>query len=169
MFEELFPGPIALARQRNSPLPEERRQFLDHLKSLGCARNSLRAVACKLVVIVRHLDLCGENAVDIATVERMARRWATDHSRRRGRATTALAARSFRYWATQWLQWLERLTVPAPIAPPPYHGLLDGFTAYLCEERGLSAASIRSHGWKTKTFLAWWANGRDGGGGRLGT
>jgi hypothetical protein len=87
------------------------------------------------VVIVRHLDLSGQNAVDIAVVERVARRWATDHSRRRV-ATTALAARNFRYWAVQWLQWLGRLTVPAPIAPPPYHGLLDGFTTYLCESGG---------------------------------
>jgi hypothetical protein len=31
---------------------------------------------------------------------------------------------------------LGRLTVPAPIAPPPYHGLLDGFTTYLCESGG---------------------------------
>jgi hypothetical protein len=136
MFEALFPGPIALARQRKSPLPEERRQFLDHLQSLGYARNTLHAVACELVVIVRHLDLSGQNAVDLAVVERVARRWATDHSRRRGRATTALAARNFRYWAAQWLQWLGRLTASAPLAPPPYHGLLDGFTAYLRDERG---------------------------------
>jgi len=31
----------------------------------------------------------------------------------------------------------------------------------MCDERGLTAASIRSHGWKTKTFLAWyWPQGR---------
>ena len=161
MFEELFTGPIALARQHASPFPEERRQFLRHLRDLGYARNSLHAVACELVVIVRHLDLFGQNAVDIAAVERVARRWATDHSRRRGCATTARAARNFRYWAVQWLQWLGRLTAPAPIAAPPYHGLLDGFTTYMRDERGLTSASIRSHGWKTKTFLAWyWPQGR---------
>jgi integrase/recombinase XerD len=161
MFEELFPGPVALARHQNSPVPEERRQFLDHLKRLGYARHSLRSVAGKLVVIVRHPELSGQREVDIAVVERIARRWAGDHSRRRGRATTALAERNFRYWATQWLRWQGRLTVPPPIAPPPYHGLLDGFTAYLGEERGLSAASIRSHGWKTNVFLAWyWPHGR---------
>jgi integrase/recombinase XerD len=160
MFEELFTGPIALARQRASPFREERRQFLYHLKGLGYARNSLHAVACELVVIVRHLDLSGQSAVEMAVVERVARRWATDHSRRRGRATTALAARNFRYWETQWLQWLGRLTAPTPIAPP-YDRLLDGFTTYLRDERGLTAASIRSHGWKTKTFLAWyWPQGR---------
>ena len=161
MFEELFSGPIALARQHESPFPEERRQFLRHLQDLGYARNSLHAVACELVVIVRHLDLSGRNAVDRAVVDRVARRWAADHSRRRGRATTALAARNFRYWAVQWLQWLGRLTAPAPMALPPYQGLLDSFTRYMRDELGLAPASIRSHGWKTKTFLAWyWPQGR---------
>jgi hypothetical protein len=57
MFEELFTGPIALARQHQSLFPEERRQFFRHLKDLGYARNTLHAVACELVVITRHLDL----------------------------------------------------------------------------------------------------------------
>jgi site-specific recombinase XerD len=161
MFEALFSGPIALARQYESPFPEERRQFLSHLNDLGYARNTLHAVACELLVIVRHLDLSGQKAVDIALVEGVAQRWATAHSRRRGRATTALAARNFRYWAVQWLQWLGRVTGSAPLARPPYQDLLDRFTTYLREERGLTFASIRSHGWKTKTFLAWyWLQGR---------
>ena len=33
MFEELFEGPIARARQRESPLPDERRRFLSHLQT----------------------------------------------------------------------------------------------------------------------------------------
>ena len=49
MFEELFTGRIALARQHECPFPEERRQFLRHLKDLGYARNTLHAVACELV------------------------------------------------------------------------------------------------------------------------
>ena len=35
MFEELFEGPIARARQRESPLPEGRRDFLSYLQALG--------------------------------------------------------------------------------------------------------------------------------------
>ena len=57
--------------QCESPFPEERRQFLRHLQDLGYARNSLHAVACELVVIVRHLDLSGRNAVDRAVVDRV--------------------------------------------------------------------------------------------------
>jgi site-specific recombinase XerD len=160
MFEELFTGPIALARQHASPFPEERRQFLRHLKELGYARNSLHAVACELVVITQYLDLSGRDPLDVAVVEAVARRWATRHSRRRG-ASVVRATRNFRYWAVQWLRWWGRLTEPAPVASPPFQSLLDAFTAYMRDERGLTAASVRSHSWKTKTFLAWyWPQGR---------
>ncbi len=63
MFEELFTRRIALARQHQCPFPEERRQFLRHLKDLGYARNTLHAVACELVVITRLLELSGRDAL----------------------------------------------------------------------------------------------------------
>lgn len=161
MFEELFTGPIALARQRTTAFPEERRHFLRHLKDLGYARNSLRAVAGELVVITRQLDLSGPEVVDVAIIEAAAQRWGARATRRRGSTTAARSTRNFRYWATQWLRSWGRLREPPPAAPPPFHDLLDTFTAHLRDERGLTPASIRSHGWKTKTFLAWyWPQGR---------
>ena len=156
MFDALFTGPIALARQHASPFSEERRQFLRHLKDLGYARNTLHAVACELVVITRHLDLSGRDALDVAVVEAAAGHWATHHMRRHRRAMTARSTRNFRYWAEQWLRWWGRWKARAPIAAPPFQGLLDGFTAYMADEQGLSPYSVRSHGWKTKTFLAWY-------------
>ena len=156
MFEELFEGAIALARQRTTPLAEDRRQFLRHLKDLGYARNSLHAVACELVVIARHLDLSGRDAVDVAVVEAAAGRWATHQIHRHRSRKAARSTRNFRYWAEQWLRWLGRLRERAPVPAPPFQGLLDGFTVYMADEQGLSPDSIRSHGWKTKTFLEWY-------------
>ena len=82
MFEELFEGPIARARQRESPLPDERRHFLSHLQALGYARSSLRAVACELIVIAARLDLAGADLLNATVVEAAARRWATHQMRR---------------------------------------------------------------------------------------
>lgn len=97
----------------------------------------------------------------MALVEAAARRWATHQMRRHRSATAARSTRNFRYWAEQWLRWWGRWQEPAPAAPPPFQELLDAFTAYLRDQRGLTPASIRSHGWKTKTFLAWyWPQGR---------
>lgn len=161
MFEELFTGPIALARQRTTPLAHERRRFLHHLKNLGYAPNSLRDVACELVVIVRHLALSGDGPVALAAVDVAAQQWAMHQMCRHRSGKAAISIRNFRYWATQWLRFLGRLQEPAPVAAPPYQSLLDGFTAYMRDEQGLASASIRSHGWKTKTLLAWyWPQGR---------
>jgi hypothetical protein len=77
MFEELFEGPIARARQRESPLPDERRRLLSHLQTLGYAHSSLRAIACELIVIAARLDLSGSEPFDAASVTAAARRWAT--------------------------------------------------------------------------------------------
>ncbi len=90
MFDEIFDGPIARARQRESPLAEERRHFLSHLQGLGYARNSLRAVACELIVIARRLDLAGAEPLDGTVVAAAARRWAAHQMRRHHSTNPAL-------------------------------------------------------------------------------
>ena len=161
MFEELFPGPIALARHCTSPLADERRQFLQHLHDLGYSRLSLKAVGCELVVITRYLDLSGGEVLDRTTVETAARSWAAHQIRRRRGTNAELSTRNFRYWAEQWLRWLGRLQAQSPVATPAFEPLLHGFKAYMADEQGLTPLSIRSHSWKTEKFLAWyWAQGR---------
>src|SRR5947208_4958445 len=108
MSEELFEGPIARARQRESPLPDERRHFLSHLQALGYARSSLRAVACELIVIAARLDLAGADLLNATVVEAAARRWATHQRRRHHSTDPALSTRNFRYWAEQWMRYLGR-------------------------------------------------------------
>ena len=93
MFEELFEGPIARARQRESPLPDERRRFLSHLQTLGYAHSSLRAIACELIVIAARLDLSGSEPFDAARVTAAARRWATYQVRRHHGTDPALSTR----------------------------------------------------------------------------
>jgi integrase/recombinase XerD len=156
MFEELFEGPIARARQRESPLPDERRRFLSHLQSLGYAHSSLRAIACELIVITARLDLSGSEPFDAASVTAAARRWARYQVRRHHSTDPALSVRNFRYWAEQWLRHLGRWKAAPPGAAPPFRALLDGFTAWMADEQGLAPASIRSHGWKASTFLTWY-------------
>jgi site-specific recombinase XerD len=157
MLEELFAGrPIACARQCAAPLPEERRRFLAHLNGLGYAHGTLRAVACELIVIARRLDLSGTHKVDAAIVDAAARRWAAHQLRRHYSTNPRLSIRNFRYWAEQWLRYLGRW-IETPPTTPRFQSLLETFTAYMADTQGLAAASIRSHRWKTATFLAWYA------------
>jgi site-specific recombinase XerD len=156
MFEELFAGPIARARQCEAPLPDERRQFLAHLKGLGYTNGTLRAVACELIVIVTRLDLPGSGPVDASLVERAAQRWAAHQLRRHHSTSRRLSIRNFRYWAKQWLRYLGRW-IETPPTIPPFQILLDHFAVYMAHTQGLAPASIRSHRWKTAIFLAWYA------------
>src|SRR5438128_592102 len=156
MFEELFDGPIARARHAATPFPEARWQFLSHLKTLGYARTSLKAVACELIIIAERLDLSGAAAIDVAVVEAAARRWAAHQVRRQQSTSLAISERNFRYWAEEWLRYLHRLKERLPAAAPPFQPLLDGFKAYMADEQGLTPASITSHGWKTAKFLGWY-------------
>ena len=156
MFEELFAGPIARARQCESPFAEERRDFLRHLKSRGYARGTLRAVACELIVIVVRLDLSRPRSMDASVVDAAARRWAAHQLRRHYSTNPRLSIRNFRYWAEQWLRYLGRWNETPPTVPP-FQTLLEHFTAHMADAQGLAAASIRSHRWKTATFLAWYA------------
>ena len=66
MFDELFDGPIARARQAASPYPDARRHFLSHLKRLGYARATLKVVACELIIIADRIDLSGAAPIDVA-------------------------------------------------------------------------------------------------------
>ncbi len=161
MFDDLFEGPIARARQLAHPYVEPRRRFLDHLQQLGYARTSLKAVACELLIIVNRLDLSGANPVAIATVEAAARRWAAYQVKHGQSASVHISERNFRYWALGWLRHWGRLTELPAASPPPFAGVLDGFRAYMADEQGLRPLSIRSHAWKTEKFLQWyWPHGR---------
>jgi hypothetical protein len=96
MFEELFAGPIARARHCAGPLPGERRRFLAHLKGLGYARGTLRAVACELIVIATRLDLAGTGELDASVVSAAAQRWAAHQLRRHHSTNRPLSIRNFR-------------------------------------------------------------------------
>jgi len=155
MFNELF-GPLARVRHKNAPLANERRRFLAHLKGLGYTRTSLKAVACELIIIANRVDLSATTRIEVAALKAAARRWAASQVRR-GRSTSlAISERNFRYWAEQWLRFLDRLPPAPAITPPPFQSLLDGFVAAMAKEQGLTPASIASHGWKTKSFLEWY-------------
>jgi hypothetical protein len=123
------------------------------LQALGYARSSRRAVACELIVIAARLHLAGADFLNATVVEAAARRWATHRMQRHHSTDPALSTRNFRYWAEHWLRYLGRWKEAPAIAAPPFRALLDGFTAWMADEQGLAPASIRSHGWKTATFL----------------
>ena len=63
MFEALFEGPIACTRQRESPLPEERRHFLSHLQALGTRAPRSGPLRTIVTFCVTHCHSAGSGSI----------------------------------------------------------------------------------------------------------
>jgi site-specific recombinase XerD len=140
MFEQLFEGPEALARQHTGPLVEERRAYLTHLAGQGTARSTLRSIARYLVAAVESLRLAqrpGE-LITTAEVRERAALWAGLL-----RPSPAAQPRFVRY-ATAWLRYMGRLQQPSrPVTP--YDAWITAFSDHLRHDAGLSEQTVRSH------------------------
>lgn len=153
MFERLFQYPRVLARHREAPFLAEREQFLQHCAHQGMAQGTLTHAANELLVIVRRLDLAAaEGPIKPQQIEVAAERWAR-YQRRRGRCRGLRWSRErFVQVATDWLRFLGHLEICEPKRSAGAE-LIEQFTTYLREERGLSAQTIRTSGWHTEKFL----------------
>jgi hypothetical protein len=136
MFDRLFVRPEALAHHRAEPLLEERLTFLAHLADRGLARSSLRAIAPKLLVIMKSLALARRPGEAISR----------DEIRQK-------VVNKFFGTAQRWLHFLGRLQQrPAPVSP--YAKKIKAFADDMEYERGLSSATIRGRCWIVSRFLS---------------
>jgi site-specific recombinase XerD len=151
VFEQLFEGPRALARQRSGPLVEERRRYLNHLAAQGLARKSLRHTAYYLLAVADSLRLSDRpgEVIDRAEIEHQAVLWAN----RSPRAMEGHRARAaFLGYARGWLGFLGRLQ-PLPTRPRAHAEHVDAFADYLGRERGLSPQTVRTYCPAVEKFL----------------
>lgn len=154
MFEQLFKRPKALARQRVSPLAEERCAYLNHLARQGMSRATLRGAAIYLLIVVHELRLAQRpaQAIPVAEIQHRATRWANRPDRKTAPEGIRHARQRFLGTATSWLRFLGRLQEPSP-PPDPYADLITAFADYLQRERGLSPQTIRTHCQYLQSFL----------------
>jgi site-specific recombinase XerD len=153
MFDQLFPHPHALARQRAGPLAQERRRYLDHLDRLGMARGTLANAACYVLAVVEHLRLAErpDETITLRELAEEATRWASA-SRRGNQRTGSWSRQHFLSHATRFLRFLQRLEVP-PVQPRPFDGYVTAFADYLTRERGLSPSTVGWRRWAINQFL----------------
>ncbi|MBI2290752.1 MAG: tyrosine-type recombinase/integrase [Betaproteobacteria bacterium] len=155
MFERLFKYPRVLARHREGPLAEARERFLAHCANEDMAPGTLLRIARELLVIVGRIDTTAETLITRPQIEVAAHRWARQQ-RRQGRIGGKLSGSRdlFAQVATRWLRFLGRLEVSSP-KPSADTELMEGFAAYMREERGLSPRTIFARGWQVQKFLSW--------------
>jgi hypothetical protein len=156
MFETLFKYPRVLARHREGPVADARERFLTHCAEQGLARESLLRTAREILIIAKHIDLTTGTAISIHDVEAAADRWDAHQQRRYRLRGSALegSRQLFIQKALPWLRFLGRLEQPDN-EPIPFADLLKDFAAYMRNQRGLSAVTIRNRCWHVETFLDW--------------
>jgi integrase/recombinase XerD len=146
MFEQLFPGTKALARQRDGPLAEQRQDYLTHLAQQGLSRATLREAAYCLLIVTHQLRLAERpgQAITLSEVQRQAMLWANRPDRKSTPQSIARARKRFLAIATSWLRFLGRLQEP-PAPPHPYAEQIAAFTDFLQRERELSPQTVDTY------------------------
>jgi integrase/recombinase XerD len=155
MFEEIF-FPKTAEKYRAAPLVEQRERYLVHLKGLGATRSTLRKCASDQSSLVRLLNLLEEDRVSSHRLEAAATNWSRPKGRRCSRSASPKARARFVGRGIEWLRFLGWLDEPEHKSHP-HQAEIVIFEGWLCQERGLSRATIRDYCHAANRFIFWLA------------
>jgi site-specific recombinase XerD len=155
MFDQLFRRRAAVRRHLNSPLSQERLEYLQYCAKQGYRVSTLRTLASDLLEIQNLLGLAtssefiGVEAVQAAVDQRLWPRLRhSNHIDGQQRRECLL------FCAIRWLRFMKRLRPPS-VPLPVYQPLKEDFADYLRVERNLSAETIRTRCGRVEDFLRW--------------
>jgi len=153
MFDQLFERRAAVRRHLNSPLLQERLEYLRYRAGQGYKPRTLRELAQDLLRIQNLLGLSvSSDAFDAAAVEAAVKR-CVPRRKPHSNCKNCRQNEIFSH-AIQWLRFLKRLRRPSE-APPIYQPLKKHFVDYLRVEKGLSAETLRTRCGHVEDFLQW--------------
>lgn len=153
MFDQLFTRRAAVRRHLNSPLLQERLEYLQYCAGRGYKLCTLRQLAQDLLRIQNVLGLpTSSNEIDPAAVEATVKRCVP---RRKPHSDCKnWRQKEFFSHAIQWLRFLKRLRLPQ-VSPPVYQPMRQEFADYLRVQKGLSAETLRTRCGRVEDFLQW--------------
>lgn len=143
MFSLLFKSQRTALLHQNGPLSEERLAYIANCTQLEMSLDSIRRLACYLLNIANWLrlkDRPGER-ISRSEIDAEAERWVSRKSKARSPMNAHRLRVKFKGHAIRWLTFADRL-VPIITEERASTKLVALFTDYLCDERGLSAATI---------------------------
>ena len=153
MFDQLFKRRAAMRRHLNSPLLQERLEYLRYCAGRGYKIHTLRQLAQDLLRIQNLLGLpTSSNAIDPAAVEATVKRCVPrrkPHSNCKNWRQKEIFSH-----AIQWLRFLKRLRLPQ-VSVPVYQPMRQEFVDYLRVQKGLSAETLRTRCGRVEDFLQW--------------
>jgi site-specific recombinase XerD len=160
MFEFLK-YPKVRQRHLNSPLLEERLDYLRRCAEQGCATNTLRGLAESLLRIQNLLGLAtSSETIDVTTIEAAVDRWVHRRPCRYNYKTGRRAHQQLLSNAVRWLRFLGRLHLPSEIVPT-YRPLIEDFADYMRVQKGLSEQTIQTRRSHLEDFLREFFRGHD--------
>jgi hypothetical protein len=154
MFQTLFQYPRVLARHRDGPAVCERELYLRHCSSTGSTRASLLYLARELLLVSHQVDVSGNRVIDPQEIELASEHWTRIQMDRMRIRDPKYSRKWFVETATSGLRFLGRLALNSE-RKAPFAELIDDFSGYMSEERGLSPRTIKSRCWHVQTFGAW--------------
>ncbi|MBX9725293.1 MAG: site-specific integrase [Candidatus Obscuribacterales bacterium] len=145
MYTRLFKKAELVALHSSAPLLPEREQFLLSMESLGCKKSTLTRIARVLLFAVRNFS---EQPLQITSeqLRTAAKGFRCNSSCNETRFVSIL---------TRWYRFLGCMQEPVPNRPA-FAGMIDDFSNWLKQERGLSLKSIQTYGWHINEFLRWY-------------
>jgi site-specific recombinase XerD len=111
-------------------------------------------LASELLLVSHQIDISGDRLIDPQEIKLASEHWTRIQMDRMRIRDPKYCRKWFVETATSWLRFLGRL---APTSEPkaPLAELIDDFSGYMNEERGLSPRTIKSRCWHVQTFGAW--------------
>ena len=153
MFDQLYKAQRARGRHLNAPLVDERIRYLSHWAAQGSVRSSLRVRAQDLLTIIEYLELEKAGEIDEEQIHKAAKRWASRQPQPARVIDFHYGKLRFISHARQWIAFLGRLDQPE-VPHPPYAHLIEQFSNYMREERGLSPVTIHKRRQHVTQFLS---------------
>jgi integrase/recombinase XerD len=153
MFDTLFKYPKVLARHQDGPATQERERYLVHRVNCdGVSQATLLRIARETLAVAREIDLSRGGSFTPEDIAAAAQRW-TMKQLRNGRAGGLGSRRLFTQVATDWLRFIGRLEEPSTDRFGRFSGEIERFSAYMQDERGLSATTVQNRRWHIEHFL----------------
>ena len=155
MFDQLFRCRRAVRRHFNSPLLQERLEYLQHHANQGYRLPTLRPLASDLLLIQNLLGLAtSSESISVETVQAAVNQRIWPRLRHANHINGQQRREYVFSCAIHWLRFLKRLSL-APTAAPVYQSKKEEFADYLRVQKGLSAETLRTRCGHVGDFLQW--------------
>ena len=145
MFDEILTHQPTIENHRTAPLLEARLRFLEHLRSTGAARNTLKRKATNMFRLVCLLDLKQPRKISDSEIKAAAKEWSRPGMLRTCMTASPQTKAEFVSDALRWLRFLGWREIPEKPPLHPHTAVVAAFAVWAREERGYAQASVKNY------------------------